>query len=136
MASQKNGFMMIGVLIASMIIGLAFVAFLNLSISSTKATSSAADYTVASNLAQKQLEILKTKDKSFWINHITDLNIPWQDSAQSNPVHINNTDYLITTRSEASVEDSQLVKVTVAVQWREQENDQLLQVIMLYDTNP
>lgn len=136
MASQKNGFMMIGVLIASMIIGLAFVAFLNLSISSTKATSSAADYTVAANLAQKQLEILKTKDKNFWTNHITDLNIPWQDAAQSNPVHINNTDYLITTRSEVSVEDSQLVKVTVAVQWREQENDQLLQVIMLYDTNP
>ncbi|GBG54881.1 hypothetical protein SPFL3102_01250 [Sporomusaceae bacterium FL31] len=136
MAPQKNGFMMIGVLIATMIIGLAFVAYLNLSILGTKATNIAADYTVAANLAQKQLELLKTQDKNFWVTHIIDSNIPWQDTAQTNPVNINNTDYLITTSSEVSEEDNQLAKVTVTVQWHEQENDHLLQFIMLYDTNP
>lgn len=136
MAPQKNGFMMIGVLIATMIIGLAFVAYLNLSIIGTKATSAAADYTVAANLAQKQLELLKTQDKNFWATHMTDSNIPWQDTAQTNPVNINNTDYLIKTSSEPAKEDNQLAKVTVTVQWREHAIEQMLQFIMLYDTNP
>lgn len=134
---QQKGFMIIGVLIAAMIIGLAFVALLNLSIAGTKTTVAAADYTVAANLAQKQLELLKTKDRTFWATYKAHPDIPWQDAAQANPVTLNHRTYSIHTRSEISHEDEQLAMVTVTVTWRDPaKKDQILQLIMLYDINP
>ncbi|MEN6413518.1 MAG: prepilin-type N-terminal cleavage/methylation domain-containing protein [Veillonellales bacterium] len=117
MQKGQQGFLMLEVVIATVIISLALVAAAGMFIQSTKANSSAADYTVAANLAQKQLELLKNKDVSYWTIHASEPNIPWQDTGETLPLTINQIRYNITTQSTVSPENSYLVQVVVTVSW-------------------
>ncbi|MEN6566020.1 MAG: prepilin-type N-terminal cleavage/methylation domain-containing protein [Veillonellales bacterium] len=115
MQKEQQGFLMLEVVVATVIISLALVAAAGMFIQSTRANSSAADYTVAANLAQKQLELLKNKDVSYWTIHANDPNIPWQDTGETLPLTINRISYTITTQSTVSPENSYLVQVVVTV---------------------
>lgn len=55
----QQGFLMIDALIAIVVITIALVAIIGMFIQSTKATQCSAEYTIASNLAQQQMERLK-----------------------------------------------------------------------------
>ncbi len=132
----QKGFVLIEVMIAVCIIGIAFMPLLMMYMNGVSSANASAAYTVAANLAQKQFELLKTKDKNFWTQYGADLNIPWQDYSQANPIIINSVPFTIVTRSEASDVDDQLIKVTVSVNWHENNKEQTQQFIRLYDKNP
>lgn len=117
---QQTGFLMLEVVIATLIITVALVAAVGMFISSTQANADAAEYTVAASLAQKQLEMLKTKDPiNYWskIDLSTPSEISWQDSTQSLPLKVNNVSYNVKTVAANCPENANLVQVTVTVSW-------------------
>ncbi|MEG6584045.1 prepilin-type N-terminal cleavage/methylation domain-containing protein [Dendrosporobacter sp. 1207_IL3150] len=128
MTFRQQGYLMVEVIVAIVIITVALLAFPALNIQSFKANTQAAHYTVAANLAQKQLELLKNKDSNYWYSHANDSNIPWQDSSQVPPLVLNNTTYNIKTESGSVAEDNNLVKVTVRVEWKSEDKNQAIQL--------
>lgn len=134
MKKGQQGILMVEVVVATVIISLALVVAAGMFIQSTKANSSAADYTVAANLAQKQLELLKNKDISYWTIHAGDTNIPWQDTGETLPITINQISYNITTVSTVSPENNYLVQVLVTVYWTDpgKSSQQTVQMTAFY----
>ena len=116
---KQTGFIMIEVIVATVIISIALVAAVGMFIQSTQANASASDYTVAVNLAQKQLEMLKTtQTPADWAGLSLPCDMPWQDTAAMPPRTLNHITYNITTTVVQSVEDStNLVEVIVQVNW-------------------
>lgn len=108
---------MMEVVVATVIITLALTAAAGMFIQSVQAVSSAASCTAAANLAQKQLELLKTKDKTYWTNHAVDPDIPWQDIGETLPLAINQINYTARTQSSISPENRYLIQVVVTVSW-------------------
>ncbi|HEY3423198.1 MAG TPA: type II secretion system protein [Negativicutes bacterium] len=120
--SSQDGFLMVEVVFTTVIISLALVAAVGLFIQATLANGSAADYTVAANLAQKQVALLNANYTAAQWNAMTLPNndIPWQDTnyGESVPILLNNRLYNVTTSVIACPEDaSNLVEVTVNVTW-------------------
>jgi type II secretory pathway pseudopilin PulG len=116
---REQGFIFIEVLIAVIIISIGIVAAGAVFIPSTASYAQAADYTVATNLAQKQLELLKTWDADSWRNALLLGTIEWQgEEPQPNmPLNLNGVDYTVETKvSDASVSNA-LVEVTVTIFW-------------------
>lgn len=131
-ANQK-GFLMVEVIVATVIISVALVAISGMFINSTIANRKAADYTVAANLAQKQMELLKVQPSSYWAAiSVFPKNISWQDSSETTPLSINNITYTITTTADVCSEDSNLVQVTVAVSWDDRGVSRALQLTTFY----
>lgn len=106
--------------LAMMIIGIALIAVAGMFIQSTRATSSAADYTKATNLAQKQLELLKLKQAAYWSNLTLPATLEWQGATGETAF------YSVATTASVSSENSNLVEVIVVVSWNQQ--GQLCQV--------
>lgn len=63
---DQRGFLMIEVTVSILILSVALVAIAVIFSQATQANIRASEYTVATNLAQEQLEILKSKDNLFW----------------------------------------------------------------------
>ena len=125
--NNQKGFLLVEVIVATVIISVALVAMIGMFISSTIANRSAADYTVATNLAQQQLEVLKTKPTNYWA---TTTNIP--DISQ--PVGIPPYTYTIRTTVSACPEDpTNLVEVVVKIIWTDRGASRSLQATTFYN---
>ena len=123
---RQRGFIMAEVVIAIMIIGIALIAITGMFIQSTKATSGAAEYTAATNLAQKQLELLKLQPHTYWKNMIVTTAIAWQGT-------VGETDpYSVATTATVSAENSNLVEVVVVVSWTQQGQPRQVQLTAFY----
>lgn len=120
MLQRQNGFLMIEVVLAVLIISVALVAALGMFITSTHANADAADYMVATTLAQKQLELLKIKDaQNYWskLELTAPTKIAWQDTSVAYPPVLNGVNYQVDTTASFSPENQNLVQVTVTVTW-------------------
>lgn len=118
----QQGFLMLEVLTA-VVMMMALAAIAGLILQSVRLTAAAADHTTAVNLAQQQLEELKSAEGDCRL------------FSAARPVIINNRQFLIETVAEDSAEHSQLTKVTVTVSWHRQAG-RSLELIMLYDFHP
>ncbi|MPM29714.1 hypothetical protein SDC9_76254 [bioreactor metagenome] len=112
--ARQNGFLMLEVMLAVLIVSVALVAVLGMFINSTKANADAAENTVAATLAQKQLEMLKTKDHNYWANFAPNAqtSISWLDIDKPVP-----QGYAVNTVAMPCPENASLVQVTVTVTW-------------------
>lgn len=110
----QQGFLMIDALIAIVIITVALVAIIGMFIQSTKATQCSAEYTIASNLAQQQMEHLKETGVmiSTPIPDIT-INAPPKFTLKS-------------TVAQCPENPTKLVQVTVTVSWVDQKSSYAL----------
>ena len=122
----NKGFFLIDILIAVCLLSIGMVPILGMFIQSTKINTTAKNYTVGANLAQKQLELLKTHSPSYWNELILPCIIPWQDTREE-PL----PPYVVTTTG-IPLTDAPLVQVTVIVRWQEGGKDCNLQFVTFY----
>jgi hypothetical protein len=118
------------ILLAVIISSAALTAAAAMFVPATIAYSSAADYTVAAGLAQKQLELLKTQPPSFW-NEALPGNVSWQGT-EILPINLNGVDYQITTQVLATPASNSLVEVQVTVNWSKGKKLQSMQMVAFF----
>jgi Tfp pilus assembly protein PilV len=131
---RQKGFILMEVLIAVIIISLGIVAVAAVFIPATAKYANAADYTVATNLAQKQLELLKNLTPTEWNVALLQGTVDWQgdEPEPKMPISLNAIDYTVDTKvSLASVSNS-LVEVNVTVSWSRGGKAQSLQFGAFY----
>jgi len=115
---KQNGFLMVEVLLAILVISIALTAAAPLFIQATKASVEGSEITNATALAQKQIELLKTQPVTFWSGLAAPpQSIAWQDSSETMPLTKNNVQYTVATTTANTALDSNLVQVTVVVSW-------------------
>ncbi|WP_371371397.1 hypothetical protein [Sporomusa aerivorans] len=119
--SVRNGFIMAEVVLAVMITGIALLTIAGIFAQATLGNKNAAEYTAATNLAQKQLELLKRKPPSYWEDPSLPARLEWQDASETLPVNIKGVAYYVTTTASTSVEDSNLIETVVVVTWSHSE---------------
>lgn len=126
----QNGFIMAEVVMGMMITGMALLAITGMFIQSTRAASGAAEYTAATNLGQKQLELLKLRSDTYWKNLVLPTSITWQGAAgETGP-------YSVVTTAFVSADDSNLVEVIVVVSWTQQGQSRQVQLTTVYSSIP
>lgn len=121
-----KGFILADVLVAMMLISIAIIPICWLFLQAIQTDQIARNHTTATNLAQKQLELLKTHSTEYWRNLPLSCSIPWQDKNQLPP-----STYVITTTGMTSGEDP-LVHVIVTVAWQEGYKERNLRFVTLY----
>jgi len=129
---NQQGFLLIEVLVAAVIIAVAVTAAAGLMIRSVKSNSSAARFTVAASLAQKQIEYLKSsRTTAEWTELAireageVELDTAWLCEA-SRTVILNHTTYTLASLASKCAEDSaDLVQVRVVVAWGGQAGESL-----------
>ena len=108
---SQRGYLLVEVMVATMIFTVALSAAIGLFSQSLKANNEARQYTLATSLAQKQLEVLKSWTPAQWTALTLPAVIPWQDGTVPSP-------YTVTTQAVACPEDTvHLVQATVTVTW-------------------
>jgi len=114
--NRQKGFLLIEVLVAIVIITVALVPIAGMFIQSTQATRNASQFTVATNLAQEQLELLKSWTPLKWTTATSP--VPWQGTGAS-PIELNNVNYDVETVVNPcpEINSANLVQVTVTVSW-------------------
>jgi Tfp pilus assembly protein PilV len=117
---MQAGFVMAEVILAVMIIATALLATAGMFIQSVRSNNNAAQYTVATNLAQKQIELLKLKSHNYWSNQSMPAELAWQDNTEALPVTVKGVHYYVTTTATTSTEDSNLTEIVVVVYWSRQ----------------
>ena len=122
----NKGFILAEVMLAMVIISVALVAISGMFTQAIQADIRAKNYTVAANLAQKQLELLKIKPPEYWAGRALPAVIPWCDQAQ-----LPSSRYTLTTNAVATGYEG-LVEVRVTVSWLERGIDNKLQFVTLY----
>lgn len=122
----NKGFMLVDVLVAILLLSITLVPILGMFIQAIKVDTMAKNYTVAANLAQKQLELLKTHSPDYWNGLALPCMIPWQDTTQ-----LPSPRYQLTTHG-ISVADEPLVQITVIVLWQEGGKNCNLQFVTFY----
>ena len=113
---RQHGYIFIEILVSIILLSVGICAAAAVFIPATTNHALAADYTTAANLAQKQLELLKTWQPVDW--ETAGETIAWQDSDEAMPISLNGINYAVETKkvSPASVSNS-LIEVTVTVSW-------------------
>lgn len=127
----NQGFILADVTLAIFIISVALLIISSLITQALHTEKVASDYTIAANLIQKQLELLKCQEPIYWSDLSLPCTIQWQDHEFPPPVA-----YEITTYAVTSSLDSHLVEVTVTVNWKEKSKDYSLQFINFYSNIP
>jgi Tfp pilus assembly protein PilV len=126
---SQQGFLLIEVLLAIVIISTALIAIGGLFLHTGKSASTSTEYTTAANLALKQFEYLKLRQQGTNPILTTTTTYPykrndWLDSdlettaTSSNPVFSVNTTAVQCTEENAST----LVEVTVTVSWHNKQS--------------
>lgn len=118
---RQKGFLLVETSVAITIIAIAFLVLVGLFIQLTQTTNISAQYTVAANLAQKQIELLKNQPVTFWneLNLSEPQSINWQDNTL-NPNNMRPSFIVTTTaRQCAEINAANLVTVIVTIQWVE-----------------
>jgi len=112
---RQQGFLLVDILLAVFIISTALLAIASFYIQSTQATVRSNQYTVATNLAQRQLELLKKKPATDWAAYTTfPTTIPWQDTS-IDPSKLSPPVIITTTVKQCSEDATNLVEVIVIV---------------------
>lgn len=123
-----KGFILIDVVVATLIVSIALVPIAGLFLQAIMTNRLAQDYTQATDLAQKQLELLKIHPSEYWNNLSLPCTIPWQDTRNLPPPR-----YKVTTTG-LSIADEPLVQVLVTINWQEGSKEYNLQFVTLYPT--
>lgn len=123
---NPRGFMLVDVLLAMVILSLSIVGIFTMFLQAVQVDTVGKDYMIATNLAQKQLELLKTYPPEYWDNLALPASLPWQDTNE--PLL---PKYQITTDATSS-NDNNLVQVIVTTAWQEKNQQYNFQVITLY----
>ena len=113
-----------------MLTGIVLLAVTGMFLQSAQAASSAAEYTVATNLAQKQLELLKLRSDTYWKSLVPPASIAWQGTAAATGP------YSLATTAFASSADSSLVEVVVIVSWTRLGQARQVQLTTFYASIP
>lgn len=127
---QQHGFIFIEVLIATIVISLGLVAVATIFIPATVNYRNAADYTVAANLAQKQIELLKAQPISFW-NGTLPFTVDWQGK-EVQPINLNSINYQVATKALPVGASNSLVEVQVTVSWVKGHKPHTMQLVTLF----
>ncbi len=69
-----QGYSLFGVLLAFFILGVALLSFLNLMIASVRTSALANGVSIASNIAQREIELLRTYGYDYWYKELEDNN--------------------------------------------------------------
>jgi len=125
----NKGFILAEVVLAISIISIALVAISGMFIQAIHTDLMANHTTVAANLAQKQLELLKTYPPEYWAALTFPCIIPWQDNAQ-----ILSSEYTLITNAYISAVDDHVVEVIVTVSWQEPKIECNIQFVTLFPT--
>lgn len=123
----NQGFVLADVTLGLFIISVALLCISMLFTQALQLEEIAGDYTLATNLAQKQLELLKNKSPVYWAELQLPCTIPWEDERFPPPA-----DYELVTYAVPSTRGSHLVQVTVIVTWQERQKDYSIQLVTLY----
>lgn len=126
---ENRGFILADVTLGIFIITVALLAISILFTQALQAEKIASNYTLAVNLVQKQLELLKNKSPIYWAELDLPCTIPWQDNSLPPPAT-----YELTTHAVISALDSHLVQITVTAQWREKRQDYSIQLVTFYSS--
>ena len=124
---ENRGFILADVTLGIFIITVALLAITVLFTQALQIEKIASDYTLAVNLVQKQLELLKNKSPIYWRELDLPCTIPWQDHSLPPPAA-----YEITTHAAISTLNSHLVQVTVTAKWQEKNKDYSMQFLTFY----
>jgi Tfp pilus assembly protein PilV len=127
---RQQGFIFIEVLIATIIISIGLVAVATIFVPATINYGNAADYTVATNLAQKQIELLKAQPISFW-NVTLPFAVDWQGK-EVQPINLNTINYQVTTKALPVGASNSLVEVQVTVSWLKGNKPHTMQVVAFF----
>jgi type II secretory pathway pseudopilin PulG len=127
----NEGFILADVTLGIFIISIALLAITILFTQALQTEKVASDYTLAANLIQKQLELLKCKAPAYWAGLEFPCTIPWQDGLLPPPKA-----YELTTQAAISAQDSHLIEVTVTAAWKEKAKDYSIQFVSFYSTIP
>jgi len=123
----EKGFILAEVILAIFIISFTLVAISTMFIQAIQADTMANHYTEAANLAQKQLELLKTHPPEYWAGLALPSVIPWGDQAQ-----LPSSRYTLTSNASISAADAHLVQVIVTASWQERSTECTIQFVTLY----
>lgn len=126
---ENRGFILADVTLGIFIISITLLVISSLFVQALQIEKAASDYTMAANLLQKQLELLKCEAPAYWANLDLPCTISWQDNHLPPPVI-----YEITTHAAIALQDSHLVKVTVTATWKEKNKDYTMQFVTFYST--
>ena len=124
---SENGFIFAEVILSIFVISVAIVAICGMFIQAVLASTMAKHCTEATNLAQKQLELLKINPPEYWASITLPRTIPWQDNTQ-----IPSYPYDIRTKASVYPMDDHLVEITVTVCWQERTTECKIQFVALY----
>lgn len=113
---KQQGFILLEILIAVIIISIGLVSITAVFIPTTANHTAGADYTVATNLAQKQIELLKCLKPADWNNALLLGNLDWQGE-EANPISVNNIKYTVETVVIPASSSNFLVETIITVSW-------------------
>jgi len=123
---SNKGFILAEVLLAIFIMSVALTAIAGMFTHVIQVDLMAKDYTVATNLAQRQLELLKTHPPEYWADLTLPAVIAWSDQGQPP-----NSRYTVLTNAVATNRDN-LAQVTVTVSWEGRGVERTIQFVTLY----
>jgi Tfp pilus assembly protein PilV len=125
--TSEQGYILADAAMAIVIISIALLAISALFTQAIVVDMVANHYTIAGNLAQQQLELLKSQPTAYWSTLAVPCTIAWQDATQLPP-----PEYTVTTSAAISTANDQLVAVTVNVCWVERSANRSLEFVTLY----
>jgi len=129
MKKVQKGYILTEILVSFLIMSLALIAISAMFIQALQMDMIAHHYTVTSNLAQKQLELLKMRPPAFWAGLSLPYNIPWQDDTQILPAIYN-----FTTNAIQQESNPHLIEVTVTATWQEKDKEYSVAFTTFYST--
>ena len=118
----QRGFLLVDLMVAVSIISIALLAIAASYTQSTKTTVSSTQYTFATNLAQRQLELLENQPTTYWSGLTLPADIPWQDNS-FDPTTLLPPVSIVTTAKQCNEDSTNLVEVTVVVKGTAQKNN-------------
>jgi len=123
----NKGFILAEVMLAMVIMSVALLAISGMFTQALQADMLAHHYTVAANLAQQQLELLKTQPPGYWAGLSLPAVIPW-----SNQEQLPASRYTVVTNAVAATAADSLVEVRVIVSWQERGTECKVEFATLY----
>ncbi len=114
---EDQGYSLFGVLLAFFILGVALLGFLNLMIASVRTSAFASGVSVASNLAQKEIETLRTYGYDHWMTLLKEND--WAPIEQTDTTLTQNVRFVKKVRVSLSPLQKETVQLEVDVAYRD-----------------
>jgi len=119
----QQGFLLVDIMFAVLIISIGLLAIAGSYTQFSKTTISSAQYTIATNLAQRQLELLKNQPASYWAEFTEfPATISWQDTS-IDPAKLSPSVTVTTTVKQCIQDTTNLVEVSVLVNGTNQKSN-------------